>query len=348
MYDRRGNDVRNTTDELVSRNIINTLDPSMNRESTNDTGVVTLSIEIELGWSLYRSGKLHNLSTNRRDETNALSHLLSLCDQHEIPISFDIVGHLMLSECNGDHPDGRFDLDPGGDVSTDPEFYAPDLVRSILDADVDHELATHTFSHVLLDEVSSEVVTWELDASRELHQEYGAQFVSLVTPRHRRCDPVIARNAGIEIVRMPADTHTGITPNKSRLKQLYSIFSTPPVIDPIMESGMVYTFSSRYPSLAAPFLPSGHDTLPWMFSVLPLSIRERLHRRRLVRTATNAAQSGSFTHLWCHLFDLSPDCQRRPLDEFFRLLDQYRERGLLSIKTMSELNDYVRDRQARH
>ena len=313
----------------------------------NETGVITLSLEIELGWSLSRSGKLHNLSEDRKKETYALNHLLSLCDEFNIPVSFDIVGHLMLRECDGTHPsphsDDGFDLDPGSNVNVDPEFYAPDLVDSILDADVNHELATHTFSHVLLDEVTPKAATWELEAAKELHQAYGEEFASLVTPRHRRCDPTVATDSGIEIVRMPADTCSKYSSSRTRPEKLYSILSGPPVIEPVIESGLVYTCTSRYPSLAAPFLPSGHDSLPRFFSLLPLSIREQFHQRRLVRTADKVARSGSFAHLWCHLFDLSPDCQRRPLDKFFRELDEYREQGLLTIKTMSELNDQIRE-----
>ncbi len=118
------------------------------------TGIVTISIEIELGWGYHDIGDYRKLSDGRVAETKALSRLLSLCEELHIPITFDVVGHLLLEKCGGNHdgphPEGWFSADPGTDVSEDPLFYAPDLIQDIVDTDVDHEIGSHTFSHIVI------------------------------------------------------------------------------------------------------------------------------------------------------------------------------------------------------
>lgn len=125
-------------------------------------GVVTLSVEVELAWGQHDKGSEafeSVLSEGRTSETAALRRLLSTCDDLDIPISFDVVGHLFHDSCSGihqsPHDSGWFDADPGTDLDTDPLFYAPDLIRSIDDATTDHGICTHTYSHALCDEIST-------------------------------------------------------------------------------------------------------------------------------------------------------------------------------------------------
>ena len=116
------------------------------------------SIEIELAWGWHdreRENRYESLSSDRTTETETLVWLLDIGDKYRIPFTFDIVAHLLCPSCDGSHAGphspGWFKEDPGTDVGTDPLFYAPDLVRMIQDARVDHEICTHTFSHVSAD-----------------------------------------------------------------------------------------------------------------------------------------------------------------------------------------------------
>jgi hypothetical protein len=115
------------------------------------TGELVISIEIELGWN---RGGLSWISDGRTVETEILRDLLTLCDRRKIPLSFDVVGHLFHDDCSGSHEgpheSGWFDLDPGTSLETDPEFYAPDIVRLIDRSDVRHEICTHSYSHTAL------------------------------------------------------------------------------------------------------------------------------------------------------------------------------------------------------
>lgn len=110
-------------------------------------GALTISLEIELAWGTHdkdSNDRFDHISPRREVETKTLNNLLKLCDDLELPITFDVVGHLFLSSCDGSHPSPHegdwFASDPGTDEESNPLFYAPDMVKNIRDAKVDHEL----------------------------------------------------------------------------------------------------------------------------------------------------------------------------------------------------------------
>ncbi|MFB6185327.1 MAG: polysaccharide deacetylase family protein [Halobacteriaceae archaeon] len=169
---------------------------------------VTISIEVELAWGHHDiSGGLHPaLSESREAETKFLNHLLTLCDNHKLPLTFDIVGHLFHESCQGDHngPHQKrwFDIDPGTDIKKNPHFYAPDLVEIICSSAENHEIGTHTYSHIICDEVQPNVVDWELQKVRECHSSFGIDTpVSIVPPRHKAPPTNVLHDRGIQVVR---------------------------------------------------------------------------------------------------------------------------------------------------
>ena len=116
---------------------------------------VTSSIELELGWGIHDQAEYGHLSSDQSAETEALHHLLYLADRLNIPITFDIVGHLFHDSCSGSHPgphpESWWTEDPGTDSDTHPLFYAPHFVQEIQIRKTDYEIATHTYSHLLAD-----------------------------------------------------------------------------------------------------------------------------------------------------------------------------------------------------
>ena len=79
-----------------------------------------------------------------------------------------------------------YDDDPCSDWHADPEWYAPDLIRSIMDHHVDHKIACHTFSHIdCRDSVCSpSVLEDEITECRKHAQPYGIEMVSFIHPGH--------------------------------------------------------------------------------------------------------------------------------------------------------------------
>lgn len=169
-------------------------------------GIVSLSIE--LGWGMHDRGEYSHLSNDRTRESTALKRLLDLSDTHEIPITFAVVGHLFHDDCSGHHrgpyPDTWWSEDPGTDRFTDPLFYAPDLVKEIENRPVNHEIATHTHSHILADETTNEELAFELSEVEEVHTEFGIPSPSsIVMPRHQHPDYSIVADHGIDTIRRP-------------------------------------------------------------------------------------------------------------------------------------------------
>lgn len=172
------------------------------------TGIATISIELELGWGMHDKGEYEFLSSNAEAEYDAISFLLDLCDRYGIPVTFDVVGHLFHETCKGDHqgpyPDNWWTEDPGTDSKTDPLFYAPELIEKIVESDVNHEITTHTYSHILCEEMAEELLEHELTIIKRLHEERGlSEPTSIVTPRHQQPNYEILNDFGISVIRVP-------------------------------------------------------------------------------------------------------------------------------------------------
>lgn len=308
------------------------------------TGTVTISIELELGWGVANYGKLDKISDGRAAETRYLSRLLQRCEDHDVPITFDVVGHLFHERCTGNHggphEDGWWDVDPGTSVDEDPLFYAPDLIDDIRSTWTDHEICTHTYSHVECDEVDPAVVEWELDRARQIHERYGlSTSESIVPPRHGTPPSHVLADGGIRVKRAPHYRAPGERRPSSGLGKLYEIlFETHPAVEPRETDGVVETYSPEYTTFAAPYLQTGTYEPHPVYRPIPLPLRRRLHAWNLRRGVEAAADGGS-VHYWCHLYDLANDQQWPQIDSFLAYLADRRDHGDVEIRTMRELTD---------
>ncbi len=168
--------------------------------------VVLISADFELAWAP-RYDKQNDQPLNyaldlaKRERKN-IPDILELCDKYEIPITWATVGHLFLDQCSK-HPEmpqvpayqGRFwdfsgkdwyEHDPGSDVKHAPEWYAPDLVKKILDSKTQHEIGCHTFSHIDCREeiCPKELMEAELNACQNLASDWQLSLRSFVHPGH--------------------------------------------------------------------------------------------------------------------------------------------------------------------
>jgi len=285
------------------------------------TGTISLSIELELGWgtSLVETKrdlkKFSDLERSR--ETETLERLLRACDENDVPIGFDVVGHLFLETCDGHespHHPGWFNMDPETGVREDALFYAPDLIEMIRNAEIDHEMGTHTFSHVPCDDVSHETLEWEIRAAGDLHDRHGfGRPTFLVPPRHR-CPPAeVLRENGIRTLRFPTPDYRG--PDSTARKFVWHFTKEPLNKGPTYEDGLTVIPCQPGASLAAFYLQKGDADPHPAFRAIPRRIRQRAHRRYLGR-AVEIAEAGGDVHLWSHLYDISNDAQWPLVHEF--------------------------------
>jgi peptidoglycan/xylan/chitin deacetylase (PgdA/CDA1 family) len=308
-------------------------------------GRVVVSLDFELAWGTIDKPAegAALLSDDGGREREYLDRLLAVCDSLRLPITFATVGHLHLGSCDGHqseaHPDGWFDRDPQTDAEADPLFYAPNAVRRIREADADHEIATHTFSHVICDSVSREVVDWELEQVARVHEAVGLDRpTSLVAPRNRLTSFDLLREHDVEVVRIPrpAPGTTSAEQWTNRVKQ-WTVDQGVPATDPYVRNGVTVTESTPYPSLTTVLLPNGQREPHAPFRAIPESVRKRRHEQFLLDAVETASRTGETVHLWSHLYNLSNEAQWDAIETFLRALASYRDEGEVVVETMSEL-----------
>lgn len=283
-------------------------------------GSLTISIEVELGWGVHDLRDYEHLSADGAEERKYLQKFLAKADACGVPASFDIVGHLLLNECDGTHPgaypEGWFTSDPGTGADAESLFYAPDLADPIVSAETDHELCTHTFTHLLCGEVSDELVERELHAVQEVHEDITGPVTSFVPPRHQRPSNAVLRRNGITHARY-AKRQSSPTP-AHRFKEL--TVGPHPVWRPQLVDGVLETYCTTYPSLTARSLPKGQKDTHSLFKRFPLPVRKRVHEYYLRRSVRELVENESHLHLWCHLYDFSNEHQWDVLSGFLEYL----------------------------
>lgn len=309
-------------------------------------GVVTLSVELELGWGKHDEKEYSHLSPDREEEDSFLELFLDLCDTENIPVSFDVVGHLLHDSCSGTHegpyPNQWWDEDPGSDVSTEPLFYAPDMVESIRDRNVDHEICTHTYSHVYCDEIGEEVLDHELQRVEEVHSSADLKTpTSFVSPRHNQVPYRVLRKHGITVIRRTLEDYG--PPYGSRVtKFVWFITRSHPVSTITIRDEVVETTCTPHPSLTYLLLPKGQAGPPnRVFRFIPERIRRYLHKKYLLNAIDTAATTGDHLHLWTHLFDFANDSQWVGVRDGLRYLGRVRDEGKVRISTMADLTEEV-------
>ena len=152
-------------------------------------GTIVVSIDAELAWGFH---DLDPVPSERvRNARSGWRRLLELLEEFEIPATWAVVGHLFLDHCDGVHadhptPEGWFRRDPGGTLADHDEWYGPDLIEAVRESPVDHEIGSHTFSHVEFgrSDVTEAMAAAELERSVDLAEREGIGLDSLVFPRN--------------------------------------------------------------------------------------------------------------------------------------------------------------------
>jgi len=309
------------------------------------TGTITLSIEVELGWGMHDMGVFSHISDDRSAEEMALRRILDCCDDNDVQISFDIVGHLYQDSCSGSHagpyPDSWWENDPGTNQKENPQFYAPGLIESIIDRRTPHEICTHTYTHILAEEVSDELVRHELQSAHEIHEQWGLPAPSsIVMPRHHSVNYEILNEFDIRTIRRPIQQY-GMPDADPVRKMWWLITRDHPRCELSSSEGVVETTCTPHPSLTGTVLPSGQTRAPVYFRFLPLRVRESIHRRYLIGAIDRAANEDSHIHLWAHLYNTANDSQWRVIKSALEHLTKRRDEGKVEIRKMNDLPEIV-------
>ncbi|USZ68119.1 polysaccharide deacetylase family protein [Halorussus salilacus] len=307
-------------------------------------GSVVLSLDAELAWGF------HDLDDPPGDRVESSREswlrLLELFDDFDVPATWAVVGHLMLDSCDGEHsdhptPDGWFDPDPGTWEGRDDRWYGAELVDAVEDADADHEVASHTFSHVEFAHTSREIAAAEMRECVELAEDRGLSLDSMVFPRNYVGHRDVLAAYGLTAYRgtQPRRWYDrGVLGSASKLLGWPTGAVSPTLVTPeIDEYGLVnvpaslflFGFEGRGRALAE--RATGADPMVEMAT----------------RGIDRAASEDGVFHMWLHPNNLTEERDFERMAAILEHLAAVRDRTSLAVETMGEIAADLRDDEPR-
>lgn len=292
----------------------------------SEKGGLIISGDFELAWA-WRYAKAYQKPLKVGDEMAARARtnfpkLLQLFDQYNIPITWATVGHLFLKECNkGDHDwmhkipyfennnwrfkkGDWFEHDPYSDYSSAPHWYAPDLIKQILNSDLQHEIGSHTFTHIDFSDKNcpENVAADETKACIDAMNPYNLKPKSMVFPGGTFGNIKVLKNYGFEIYR----------------KNIHS--------------ELAYPFRDEYGLLVSP-TSNG-------FGKIHPSWSRSYYIKRLKIYIDKAIKTNTIAHLWFHP-SLDEWTVKNIMPVILEYANEKREKGDLWIGTMEDIANYI-------
>ena len=304
-------------------------------------GTVILSLDAELKWGFHDLPRTPVERTERaRDHWLALVDLL---DAFSVPATWAIVGHLFLDTCDGRHrdhpaPPGWFDPDPGTDLQSDPDWYGPDLVSAIIEADVEHDIGCHGFSHVEIGQpdVPDDLVSAELSASQTAAASMGIDVKSFVFPRNVIGNREALATAGFTCYRTRYPRPLDSTPIRLPRKGFEFALGRPaPLVTPsIDEHGLVA-------------IPPSIDLFGFEGPIRRMSrpLRDTPVLDRVERGLAAAIADDGLVHLWCHPHDLARPGGKERFRRVLTAIEAARADGL-TVETMDSVAQRTRQQES--
>lgn len=295
-------------------------------------GSVVISIDAELGWGF------HDLDDPPMARVEAgrsgWSTLLGILDEHEIPTTWAVVGHLMLDACDGVHADhasipGWFDHERGEWRDRRDLRFGRDLIADLLDSPTGHEIACHTFSHVQFDDprVTREIANVEIEAAIHAADALGIEYDSFIFPRNAVGHRDLLAAHDFTCYRSGVPVPAGQLRQSAR--KLFAAIDPRPVelaTPRIDEHGLVDIPPSLFlfgfedaPRLAAELL--GTDPIV----------------RQAKRGIDRASSEDGVFHMWLHPNNLQTGRDITRMNEIVRYLAEMRDRTDLAVETMADV-----------
>jgi peptidoglycan/xylan/chitin deacetylase (PgdA/CDA1 family) len=293
-------------------------------------GDVVVSVDAELAWGYHDLAEAPDRVADAREGWRTA---LALFEDHGVPATWAVVGHLLLEACDGRHADHPLGPEwfscPPGEASAADDWRAPDLVGAVLDSDPDHEVGSHTFSHLPMthERATPAAVDAELAASRSAAERFDLSLDSFVFPRNRVGHRERLADWGFACYRgtRPATWYDG-----SRLRPLAKLLDyspvgrAPPLVRPAVdEFGLVnvpaslYLYSFQGPARAAA-RAVGRD---------PIVAVAR-------RGVEKAVDGDGLFHLWLHPHNLLQPGGTERLDAVLAYVARRRAETDLRVRTM--------------
>lgn len=322
------------------------------------TGTVVVSLDAELAWgyhdeqssaprSAWRASEHlqrayaaltrghyagHGITeTELHTARDSWLRLLDVFEQFDIPATWAVVGHLFRDDCDGEHRShplapAWFANDPGGTATEQPLWFASDLIEAIAERPTDHEIGSHSFSHVEFGDTSREAAVAEFRATEAATDR---SLTSLVFPRNRVGHLDALAEHGFTCYRgnMARWYDDSVIRPAAKATNMLTQLSAPPVSHPTVgEHGLVdipaslnlFGFEGLARSLATPVVAD------------PLVRQAKLGIERAI------AEEGVF-HLWFHPNDVLRPSHIERVRAVLEHVAARRKRGEITTETMSQV-----------
>ncbi len=328
-----------------------------------DRGVFTISLDFELLWGSFDSGKHRKFIDHFARDGGAFAatrsivdRLLALFQKYEIPVTWATLGHLFLDHCEPvegiKHPDmprpqhswfrqDWYTHDPCKDYRAEPLWYGRDLIEKILAAKPKHEIGSHSFSHVIFSDAgcTTEVAEAELNKCVELARELNLKLESFVFPRNQLGHLDLLPKHGFRIARDGAPMWFLGFRSRTLRRAAHMV-----------DDLIAVTPNCGLPKQTAP----GFWMAPVSMFLQSMDGPRRLipagsRVRKGIKGIERAVKEKSLFHLSFHPTEnlcFSTDRMFRALEEIIAHAARRRDAGQLHVMTMSGIADYCEQRVA--
>jgi hypothetical protein len=292
----------------------------------NAKAAACIAADFELSWAFRHYPKETALERGRQEREN-IPYILRILEDCAVPITWATVGHLFLESCTRAagglaHPDmprpphnplwtGDWYMhDPCTNYKRDPCWYAPDLIQSILDSPVRHEMGTHSFSHANFTPACADprLIRREIEESLRAMQRFGLSPRSLVYPYNNRVHAYLDLLAELSI--------TAVRQRDPHIRLSYPE-RTPAGVYKLYESLMLRT-------------PKHYDYLD-----------------KVKIFMATAAERHAVFHLWFHPSEPTAVFEQE-FPRTLQYLDSQRKAGVVWIATMADIAAYCEARERLH
>ena len=319
---------------------------------------VVISVDAELA-----ANSLPDKQQKHRARRNWL-RLVDCFERHEIPATWAIVGRLCSDGTTLDAPpENRWfrsfaDSDRSkamADIQqTNRLLSGRSLVEAVIDSQPDHDVGSHSYSHLRYTDMTRELAAADLAAARAAMADMGIVPNSFVYPfnsvAHRSelaahgftcyrgtpatdnetvSSPTTWQDVVLDTVPERPKQWVGWAYDRLSEAMAYSVGTTPPpVVQPAVDSHGLVAVPASMPSLYR----------------MPVRLRAALRATgryplaRIAKMGIDAAQDGDgLFHLWFHPLDFHTEADFESLNLVLTHLDAMRQAGAVQIETMAEV-----------
>lgn len=299
------------------------------------TGSLVFSVDAELAWGLHDLHPLTEKEHQRCRQARARwLTLLELFETYDIPATWAIVGHLLTDDeqYREQHPlsETWFETAVSGIENQPDQWLARDLIEAVQTSPVEHELGSHSFSHVIFSDVSPDIAEAECRLAREVGRNHEIDFTSFVFPRNEIAHREVLAESGFQCYRGTQPNEFLSIPGFRGLGLLAgSVLGrvAPPTVTPsVDEFGLV--------TIPASVFMGGFRGQPWTgLASLNGDPAVKLIRRGIDR----ASENGEMFHLWLHPHDLTNSRYIDRVRKILSYVSMKRRQGEIRIETMGDV-----------